>query len=57
MKCHKKLNGQDVVIFIALPHEEMPRNRVIETVVELIENKSAPSERTMPKYNLIKLSL
>ena len=42
---------------IALPYEEMPRNRVIETDVEIIEKKSAPSERTMPKYNLIKLSL
>ena len=30
---------------------------VVETDVELIEKKSAPSERMMPKYNLNKLSL
>ena len=32
-------------------------NEILNKVVELIEKKSAPSERTMPKYNLIKLSL
>ena len=35
----------------------MPRNRVIETDGEIIEKKSAPSDRMMPKYNLNKLSL
>ena len=38
---------------IILKHKEMQK-KVIDSVVELIEKKSAPSERTMPKYNLIK---